>query len=398
MTSPHKLTGNQLFRRGTALGLGLVFALSMLSFHPAYATIIPAVPIGPSAPLATDRARIRVVDIADAETPDKRLKVLRSDANTPIRAGTAWVWSQEPAEQPASYYKSMREAGLNAVRIILFDVWIHEEGYGKYDWSEAAYQRSMIEQLERAVNHCSENGLYAIINAHNRVPASGVPKYDEALNTGLWKVVAPHFAQRSHVLYELSNEPISGPGRDGQVDPPAQTTLAALARVHNIARSLAPDTHLMILTPAGISGYGTKTAMSNLTRNFEKLTGPIDWTKTSVAYHLYHADTNLFPRAENLRQFHQDFPGWPSENNFPPGFPSEKIGAKPGDNERSARFGSDEFTLQTCEIFGLGWSQWHIEGPKALANNWAILWADAVAKGYAWEHDDIDLQIQRPGL
>jgi len=76
MTSPHNLTGNQLFHRGTALGLGLVFALGMQSFQPACATIIPAVPNGPSAPLATDRARIRVVDIADAETPDKRLKVL----------------------------------------------------------------------------------------------------------------------------------------------------------------------------------------------------------------------------------------------------------------------------------------------------------------------------------
>ena len=346
-----------------------------------------------SAPRPTDRARIQVVEIPDAEAPEHKLKVMRTDADTPIRSGTVWLWSQDPMEQPASYYAAMREAGLNTVRLVLFDVWIHEEGYAKHDWTERAYKKTMLERIERAVNYCSDNGLYAIINAHNRVPRADTPKYDEPHNTGLWKAVAPYFANRTHVLYELSNEPITGAGRDGVVDDNSAKTLKALARVHDIARRLAPSTHLMVLTPAGISGYGTKTAMSNLTRNFEKLTtrGRIDWTNTSVAYHLYHADTNLFPRAENLRHFHREFPGWPSENNFPPGFPSEKLGIPVGDAERSAQFGNDEFTMQTCEIFGLGWSQWHINGPKELARNWPILWADAVAKGYAWEPDHVIL-------
>lgn len=350
--------------------------------------------------LPTDRARIRVVSIPDAKSPEHRLKVLRTDADTPLRAGTAWIWSQNPMEQPESYYASMREAGLNAVRIILFDVWIHEEGYVKYDWHNVAYRRSQIEKIERAVNFASKHGLYAIINAHNRVPGTG-PKFDETFNRQLWEAAAPYFSRRTHVAYELSNEAIVGPGRDGVVEGHAVEVLAALARIHNIARMLAPDTHLMVLTPAGISGYGAKSAMSNLSRNFERLTGRIDWTKTSVAYHLYHADTNLFLRAENLRQFHRDFPGWPSENNFPPGFPSPKLGISEGDSERSARFGDDEFLMQTCEALGLGWSQWHINGerhtngPGEFARNWPILWSDAVAKGYAWEFDHVILERRR---
>jgi hypothetical protein len=171
------------------------------------------------------------------------------------------------------------------------------------------------------------------------------------------------------------------------LDEPSARTLESLARVHNLARTLAPETHLMVLTPAGISGWGTTTAMRNLTRRFEELTGPIDWRKTSVAYHLYHADTDLFPKAENLRAFHSEFPGWPSENNFPPGFSGEKLGAKEGDDVRSVRYGDEEFLMQTCERLGLGWSQWHINGPENFWKNWPILWADAVAKGYAWEPD-----------
>lgn len=340
----------------------------------------------PSASQSTDRGRIRVAEVRDPDDPRHALKVLRTDTNTPLRAGTAWLWSEEPMEPPASYYAELRKAGLNAVRLILFDVWIHEEGYRKVDWNDARYRREMLARLERAVDACSKNGLYAIINAHNRIPRAE-PKYDEKLNTDLWKTVAPHFANRTHVAYELSNEAITGAGRDGVLEANAQPTLEALARVYQVTRQRAPNTHLLVLTPAGVSGWGALTAMSNLTRHFEKLTGRIDWSKTSVAYHLYHADVNLFPKAENLRAFHRDFPGWPSENNFPAGYSNERLGLKPGDNERSVQFGADEFVTQTCERLGLGWCQWQINGPEQFRRNWPLLWADAQAKSYAWSFD-----------
>jgi hypothetical protein len=57
------------------------------------------------------------------------------------------------------------------------------------------------------------------------------------------------------------------------------------------------------------------------------------------------------------------------------------------EGERSVSFGDHEFTLETCERLGLGWSQWHIDGKEKLARNWPILWADAVKKGHAWKSD-----------
>ena len=339
-----------------------------------------------SLPLATDRERIRVAEIPYPDSPGKRLKVLRTDTDTPLRAGTAWIWTQEPQEQAESYYAELKKAGLNAVRIILFDVWVQEAGYKRYDWNDPVYRQAMLTHIERAVNACSANGLYAIINAHNKNP-SPHPNYDEKLNGDLWSAVAPYFANRTHVAYELSNEPISGVGKNGVLDAEQSKTLASLGRVHGIARSLAPNTHLMILTPAGISGWGSITAMGNLTRNFEKLTGTLDWSKTSVAYHLYHADANLFPKAENLRAFHSEFPGWPSENNFPADFSPEKLGIKSGDSERSVSFGADHFIIQTCERLGLGWSQWQINGPEQFRHNWPLLWNDAKEHHYEWIPD-----------
>ena len=73
-----------------------------------------------SLPLPTDRARVTVASIADP-FGGPNLKVLRTDANTPLRAGTAWIWEKQRQEEPESYYVSMRSNGLNAVRMILFD-------------------------------------------------------------------------------------------------------------------------------------------------------------------------------------------------------------------------------------------------------------------------------------
>ena len=78
-----------------------------------------------SVSLPTDRARVTVASIPDSYG-GSNLKVLRTDTNTPLRAGTAWIWEKQGQEEPAGYYVSMRSKGLNTVRMILFDTWEKE--------------------------------------------------------------------------------------------------------------------------------------------------------------------------------------------------------------------------------------------------------------------------------
>jgi hypothetical protein len=336
-----------------------------------------------SASLPTDRARVTVRSIVDP-LGGPRLKVLRTDATTPIRAGTAWIWSKQWEEEPAEYYAALRGRGLNAVRIVLFDTWEHEAGYGGSDWNDPAYRTAAIGRIERAVNYCSVNGLYAIINSHNKIP-----EYAVAYNDALWTHVAPYFRSRTHVLYEASNEALSGTGikADGLYGD-SLIRLQELRTSHDLIRRLAPDTHVMVLTPAGVSGWGFVDGLARLTRRFEQLPGTaIDWAKTSVAYHLYHADENLFPNAEILRAFHAKYPGWPSENNFPKTLTNEQLGIT--DSWRGVSFGTEEFTTQTCERLGLGWSHWNINRFEQFNRNFPFLWKDAVDKGYAWKPDPV---------
>ncbi len=340
---------------------------------------------GASLPLRTDRPRIKVVEVPDPFGGPK-LKVLRTSNDTPLRAGTAWIWSKQWKEEPASYYADLRSKGFNCVRIILFDTWEQEAGYGGGDWNNATYRTEMLGRLERAVNHASTNGLYVVLNSHNKIP-----NFDEAYNTALWTHVAPFFANRTHVLYEATNETLDGTGikADGLFSGDLGR-LEALRRNYDLIRSLAPQTHIMVLTPAGVSGWGYVDGMNRLVRRWLEVPGtPVDWSKTSVAYHLYHADVSLFPQAQDLRRFHSEFPGWPSENNFPSSVSSQQLGIPADDTWRSVSYGNDTYVTQTCERLGLGWSHWHLNRQTQLDRNFPLLWDDAKTKGYNWNPDPV---------
>ncbi len=347
-----------------------------------------------SASLPTDRARVSVVSIPDPYGGSKPLKVIRTDSNTPLRAGTAWIWEKGGKEEPESYYASMNSKGLNAVRMILFDVWEAETytpgpTYTLADWNDPAYRTRQLARMERSVNYASANGMYVIINAHNHIPS-----YKEDYCNALWTYVAPYFANRTNVLFEASNEPMSGIGKNGDMDMGAagaktSPRLQALKRTYNIMREAAPNTFILVLTPPGINDYNMGTGMGNLADSFSQLPGAVDWTKTGVGYHLYNNDAayGAATKAANLRNLHSRYPGLPTENNFPASVSNSTLGIS--DSWRSATFDKDSYTNQTCEKLGIGWCMWNINGQTQLNHNWPVMWADAVANGWTWTKDNL---------
>ncbi len=347
-----------------------------------------------SMPLPTDRARVQVVSIPDAYNPaGPQLKVLRTDANTPLRAGTAWIWEKQGQEENEAYYTKLRANGLNTVRMILFDTW-EVEAYPPSatfiptDWNNINYRNRQLARMERAVNFASQHGMYVVINSHNKIP-----NYNAAYVDALWTHVAPYFANRTHVLYEAANEPMSGIGTNGNMDEPSgamnSPRLQALKTTYNLIRNAAPNTHIMVLTPPGINDGAFGTGMGNLAESFAALPGEVDWTKTSVAYHLYGNDRGFGTtavNAANLRNLHSRFPGWPSENAFPPGnFP----GAVGLDQWRSIPFDNDQWVNQTCERLGIGWAMWFINGHTQFDTNFPIMMANASAQGWNWAPDPL---------
>jgi hypothetical protein len=147
---------------------------------------------------------------------------------------------------------------------------------------------------------------------------------------------------------------------------------------------------LLILTPSGINDYAFGTGLGNLAASFAQLPGTtVDWTKTAVSYHLYNNDAayGAATKAQNLRNLHQRYAGWPSENSFPTG-----VTITDGDQWRSPSFDSDLYVNQTCEKLGIGWDMWFIDGETHFNANFPIMWADALAKGWTWVKDGVTPQ------
>ena len=267
--------------------------------------------------------------------------------------------------------------------MILFDTWEVEtyppsNVFKPTHWENPAYKTRQLARIERSVNFASKYGMYVVIISHNHIPS-----YNEVYTSALWKYVAPYFANRTHVLYELANEPMSGIGRNDDMDMRAagatsSPLLQALKRLYNIARNGAPNTMLLILTPTGINDYNYGTGLGNLADAFAQLPGTVDWTKTAVAYHLYANDAayGAATNAANLRNLHQRYAGLPSENSFPAG-----VNVYQGDEWHSPSFDNDLYVTETCEKIGIAWAIWFINGTDQLNNNCPTMWADAVAKG-----------------
>ena len=123
-----------------------------------------------------------------------------------------------------------------------------------------------------------------------------------------WSVVAPRYKNRPHVFYEMVNEPVSGSPHWGNVSQYTDKVIADLKSVYDIMRSGAPDTHIVLFSPANLypncDSYAAMIA---------KMRG-IDWSKTSVGFHHYNG-TKKFGEG-GLKCLRQKYPLIMTETNY----------------------------------------------------------------------------------
>jgi hypothetical protein len=97
--------------------------------------------------------------------------------------------------------------------------------------------------LRPVVDHCLSKDLYAIIDLH-----CVANTYDHvSMASAFWEYMAPRFADDSHVIFELFNEPINPGGSDTDrwlsVRSDMQTWI-------DIVRTYAPDTLILVAGPS----------------------------------------------------------------------------------------------------------------------------------------------------
>lgn len=308
---------------------------------------------------AAERGRVKVVQTDSGPR-------LVTDRGTPLRGGAAWVYQWGRVDKITgyvlnpNYYRKMREQGLNAVRVICFDPWQKSNGWAHADLGKPGDASALLAELDAVVDLAGREGMYVLIDYHD------VGTYDADYLAKFWELVAPRYAGRTHVLYELANEPVKWHAEDYRPQ-----HLKDLAAAFKRVRAAAPDTHVVVLSFANSSSSKPDVTMRTVAREFDEAAGGVDWGKASVGFHPY----NTRKTSREIVELAREFPAINTEQNLP-------------NFEHFVPMDGEEFGTQTMERLGLGWFHWQVEGPEKFEKNFVLrVLADARAKGYAWERD-----------
>jgi len=341
----------------------------------------------------TDRGRVKAVQIPDKMDAKKKLWVLRTDDDQPFRGTSPWILDKNtPVTSPEismKFFQDLKDQGLNSIRLIWFQAWF--QGYAKQnntavnynqitDFTKQAEVEKCLTVLDSAVSRASRCGLYVNINFHN--PWKG--PLDTTYVKQFWTAVAPYFANRTHVLYETSNEPVPGSNtylanNDRGFDMKIQSDL------YKLCRKSAPNTMLIVLTPPSCEiSYSGDLSFVRGVQRFESMVGTVDWTNTAVGYHSYYlgwVNGAAGKTSEPLRIIHQNYPAMPTEVNFP-------VGILKASYNNCPSMDGEMYQPQTLERLGLGWWMWAVSHPdnsdEGFYTNWKFLREDAIKKGYFW--------------
>jgi hypothetical protein len=157
------------------------------------------------------------------------------------------------------WWRAMRDAGrFNTVRVMAF--------LGGWPKSPQVMDlETLLPRLDSMVDMAANEGLYLLIDNHSECCGN----QNVANNTVFWNAVAPRYKDRTHVFYELKNEPWQYSG------------LAEYERtMYEVIRPLAPETHLVLWTIENLIHVDDPLG---LVRSFPE----VDYANESVGFHPY---------------------------------------------------------------------------------------------------------------
>ncbi len=141
--------------------------------------------------------------------------------------------------------------------------------------------------VDSIVAQTRTNGLYLIITIGN---GAWNGNYNAAYITNFWRFYAARYANETHVLFEIQNEPVAWgpPYSSPTATPPGALNMEVAA--YKIIRQYAPNTPVLLFTYAvlGNSG-GASAALTDIHAFNTNMFGNANavWTNEAVAFHGY---------------------------------------------------------------------------------------------------------------
>ncbi|NOU94082.1 hypothetical protein GC093_12760 [Paenibacillus sp. LMG 31456] len=238
-------------------------------------------------------------------------KTLKTSDHQLIRAGVGWYgkcWPNSPNTvllEDENYWKRAKAAGLNAIRVTNWDergyvndaslndtsncTYLNDNPHGGAEYNGAWTIDGNLRHLTIMVNHAARNGMYVIIT-----PGDAPGSYSKPYLEAFWTKAAAKFAGETHVIYEITNEPVNF-NANNYDDATHPNTTGNLADIYKIMRKAAPDTPILSLTFA-VAKESMNPVVTRFTQKVnEGTTGndrPLIWSnnKDLVSFHTYNTD------------------------------------------------------------------------------------------------------------
>ncbi len=185
-------------------------------------------------------------------------------------------WGDPP---PRENLAKLKELGLNAVHLYgeVFDLNYPAEGS-----QGPGYSASRIDSM---VEMTRELGLYLVITIGN---GANNGDYNRDYIVDFWDLYAERYADETHVVFEIQNEPVAW-------SPPySQSVLDMEVAAYDTIRNHAPDTPVLLMTYAVLSNWSA--ALSDLS----KIHDEIDWSNAVVGFHGYAGHEETPPALEKI--------------------------------------------------------------------------------------------------
>jgi len=259
------------------------------------------------------------------------------------------VGSADAALYKKEYWQPYQELGFNNIRIVVA-------------WG-SCYKGFSAELTLQALDELVE--IFASLDMYVTIcgSANDYNWFHKEDLRDQWKHMGPRYKDRTHVLYEIQNEPMGDPnGFFSKVKPPSGSAFD-LVDIYKEVRAMAPDTIIGMWGFAHLGG-ATNDALWAIKSHDKE--GKISYEKTAVVFHYYPNTTPQYVAA--LRKVH---PVWMTEGS---------------DEAPGGMMDCDLAWYLDCEKTGISWNSMDFQD---TLDKCRIIKAYLTSRGHGWERDKV---------
>lgn len=286
---------------------------------------------------------------------------------------TSSEWG-DPA--PTNEIANMKNLGFNAVHLYgeCYDI-----NYPKAGSTAPGYSAARI---DRMVKDTRDQGMYLVITIGN---GANNGNYNLQYVTDFWKFYAPRYANETHVIFEIQNEPVAWVPPYSATNATPTGALDMEIAVYKTIRQYAPNTPVLLFSYSVLGGTGGANAALQDIRLFNQSvfgTQNAIWTNLAVGFHGYAGARDTEIAVANILNA-----GYPM-------FMTEFIGEVWGDN----RGGHDIELTAALERLNVSWNSFLFVPPWGVSDN--VTRVDAyrdriINSGLSWTPDYGSFPVKR---